>query len=663
MGAALVYRSDDVSRRASTALQRMLPSLIEEAEKRLGREHAVSFLARVGVQFVDVYEPLDKLYGADHDLDSLLVRLIGLTLDGAEQRSDHLRDLDRRREVDRYWYQSSDMVGYVCYVDRFCGTLDRLPEHLDYLQELGVTYLHLMPLLQPRPGENDGGYAVMDYRSVNPRLGTMKDLEEAAAALHERGMSLCVDLVVNHTAQEHEWAQRWLAGDSTNADFYTVFPDRTMPDAYERTIMPVFPDRAPGSFTWFADANGGAGGWVLTTFWSYQWDLNYANPNVFAAMFETILWLANRGIDIFRMDAVPFMWKRLGTSCMNQPEVHNLMQALHALTKIAAPGTIFKAEAIVAPDELVPYLGGHERYRPECELAYHNQLMVMLWSSLATKDARLIAQSLRRMADIPRETSWVTYVRCHDDIGWSISDTDAAAVGWNAFSHRDFLNEFYAGRFPTSYARGALFQENPATGDARISGAAASLCGIEDALQRNDSVALEYAVRRLILLYAVVYAFGGVPLLYMGDELALRNDHTYLADPALTDDNRWMHRPHMDWAAAAGRTDPAALEGRVFTWMQRLAMTRKGTGALRTGGESMILMVDNPHVFGWRRRHPRTGHFVGLANFAETDQSVDVAPFHDVGWTETVLSSDGLLEVRDGRAILPGLGFVWLVEH
>jgi amylosucrase len=660
---AFVYHPDDVARRASTLLQRLLPTVTDEADKRLGREQAVSFLARLGVQFFDVYEALDKLYSADHELELLITRLIGLALDGAEHRPEALRDLDRRREVNHYWYQASDVVGYVCYVDRFCGTLTELPDHLDYLQELGVTYLHLMPLLKPRPGENDGGYAVMDYRAVDPRIGTMNDLETVAAALHDRNMSLCVDLVLNHTAKEHEWAQRWLAGDPAYADFYTAFPDRELPDAYERTIMPVFPDRAPGSFTWYPEAKGGSGGWVWTTFWSFQWDLNYANPNVFAAMLETVIWLANRGIDIFRMDAVPFMWKRLGTSCMNQPEVHSLMQAMHALVKIAAPGTIFKAEAIVAPDELVPYLGGHERYRPECELAYHNQLMVMLWSSLATKDARLITQSLRRMREIPRETSWVTYVRCHDDIGWAISDADAAAVGWDAWSHRNFLNDFFAGRFPGSYARGTPFQENPDTGDARISGSAASLCGIEDALLRADDVALEYGIRRLLLLYAVVYAFGGVPLLYMGDELGLRDDHTYLAVPALADDNRWIHRPRMDWAVAARRTKPGTLERHIFAWMQRLAATRKGITALRTGGESSILSVDNPHVFAWRRRHPRTGYFVGLANFAETEQSVDMSAFHDVGWTEEVLSSDGLLEIRDDRAILPGLGFVWLVEH
>jgi amylosucrase len=656
--------SRGVSRgRARAALHRILPELSTEAQRRLGQPDAVAFLARLDLYLFDVYEPLDALYGKGHDVDALVERLVRLALHAVAERPADLREVDRRREVDQHWYQRARMVGYVCYVDRFSGTLAALPERLDYLAELGVTYLHLMPLLRPRPGENDGGYAVMDYRAVDPRVGTMQELEEVGRALRGRGMSLCVDLVLNHTAKEHPWAQRWLAGDPDYAGFYTAFPDRVMPDAYERTIMPVFPDRAPGSFTWFPEANGGAGGWVWTTFWSYQWDLDYANPNVFAAMLETVLWLANRGIDIFRMDAVPFIWKRLGTSCMNQPEVHSVMQALHALTRLAAPGVIFKAEAIVAPDDLVAYLGGHERFRPECELAYHNQLMVMLWSSLATKDARLMVRSLRRMREIPRETSWVTYVRGHDDIGWAVSDADAAAVGWNGFAHRRFLNDFYAGRFPGSYARGALFQENPDTGDARISGSAASLCGIDEALEAGDEAALERGIRRLVLLYAVAYAFGGVPLLYMGDELALRNDLGYLADPTRADDNRWMHRPRMDWSVADRRADPHSLEGRVFGWLQRLAGARKEILALRTGGESAIVDLDNPHVFAWRRRHPRSGHFVGLANFAETPQSVDTMAFRDYGWLETVLGSDGPLEVRDGRAQLPGLGFAWLVEH
>jgi amylosucrase len=401
---------------------------------------------------------------------------------------------------------------------------------------------------------------------------------------------------------------------------------------------------------------------VWTTFFGYQWDLNYANPNVFAAMLDTVLWLANRGIEIFRMDAVPFMWKRLGTSCMNQPEVHDLMQALHALVKLAAPATVFKAEAIVSPEDLVPYLGGHPRYRPECELAYHNQLMVMLWSSLATKDARLAVQSLRRMVTIPTETAWATYVRGHDDIGWAVSDTDAWAVGWSPFSHRGFLNDFYSGSYPLSYARGALFQANPETGDARISGTCAALCGISEARERGDTAALDAGIRRHVLLHAVVFAWGGVPLLYMGDELALDNDLSYLDDPALARDNRWMHRPRFDAAAAARRDDPGSVEGRVFAWVRRLAHARSDLPALHAAGESALLAVDDPHVLVWRRRHPRSGHFVGMANFAEHPVSVDARAFEGLGELETVLSSDGPLVVHDGRAHLPGLGFAWLAE-
>ncbi|HEX2072398.1 MAG TPA: alpha-amylase family protein [Geodermatophilus sp.] len=645
--------------RAWTALR---PRLAADAEATLGAAEADAFLTRVELALLDVHEPLAVLYAGRADVDALFERAVRTALAAAAERPEALRRLDRRREIDPVWFQRARMQGYVCYVDRFCGTLAELPGKLDYLAELGTTYLHLMPLLRPRPGENDGGYAVMDYRAVDPRLGTMADLERVAAALHERDMSLCIDLVLNHTAREHAWAQGWLAGDAAYAGFYTAFPDRTMPDAYDATIPEVFPDRAPGSFSWVPEACGGAGGWVWTTFWPYQWDLDYTNPEVTLAMLGEITWLANRGVDVFRMDAVPFMWKRLGTTCQNQPEGHTLLQLLHALTRLAAPGVIFKAEAIVSPDDLVPYLGGHERYRPECELAYHNQLMVLLWSSLATGDARLARHALGRMRPIPPTTSWVTYVRGHDDIGWAVTDEDAAAVGTDGFGHRRFLNDFFCGRFPGSFARGALFQENAVTGDARISGSAASLCGIEDALDRGDEAALEAGIRRLVLLYSVGYAFGGIPLLYMGDEIALRNDTGYLADPARAPDNRWMHRPPMDWAAAARRSDPTTLEGRVFAALCRLGEVRRSLLALRGGSESAIVDAGNETVLAWRRRHPRGGSFVGLANFSSDVQAVDADTVTGFGSFAPVLTSDGPPEVRGGRLLLPGFGFAWFAE-
>ncbi len=644
----------DDRRRAAAALAKLRPGLAEQAHRVLDHSDAVGFLARLDRWFADVHVPLAALYP---DPDGLAAELVGVALRAAADRPAGLRDTDRRREIDPRWYQHQRMVGYVAYTDRFAGTLDRVPDRLDHLAELGITYLHLMPLLAPREGENDGGYAVADYRAVDPRLGTMDDLSALGDALRERGMSLCVDLVLNHTAREHRWARGWLAGDPEFDGFYLSFPDRTMPDAHEATIVDVFPDRAPGSFTRVPGK-----GWVWTTFFGYQWDLDYTNPRVLAAMIGEILFLANRGVEIFRMDAVPFMGKRLGTTCMNQPEVHDIVQALHATVKLAAPATVFKAEAIVAPDDLVAYLGGHERYRPECELAYHNQLMVMLWSSLATKDARLATASLRRLRPIPDETSWATYVRCHDDIGWAVSETDARAVGYDPYAHRGFLNAFFAGEFPTSYARGARFQHNPETGDARISGSAASLCGISDARDRDDAHALEQGIRRLVLLHAVTFAWGGVPLLYMGDELAQGNDTSYLDDPSRAGDNRWMHRPRLDEVAVARRHDPATVEGRVFGWMKALAAARAEQPALPAAGQAAVLDVDSPHVLAWHRRHPRSGHFVGMVNVAEHAVSIGAHCLDGFGELNTVLSSDGPMLVHDGRLVLPALGFVWLAQ-
>ena len=532
------------------------PGVEHEARTRLGLAEADAFLARLETLSFDITGPLGLLYGGVADVPKLTTQLVLDALHAAAARPADLRRLDRRREIDPAWFQRSRMIGYVCYADRFAGSLPGIRQHLDYLVELGVSYLHLMPLLRPRDGESDGGYAVADYDQVDPRIGTMADLQALADDLHERGIALCVDLVLNHTAREHEWARKALAGEPGYREMYLIYPDRTEPDAYERTLPEVFPDTAPGSFTQVSDL-----GWVWTSFHEYQWDLNYANPAVFRAMLGTMLALANRGIDVLRLDAVPFLWKRMGTDCQNQPEAHLLLQAFRALTRLAAPGLVLKAEAIVSPEMLAPYIGGHDRFRPECDLAYDNQLMVMLWSSLATRDVRLAERALSHRRPAPAPTSWVTYVRCHDDIGWAVSDADAAAAGIDGFAHRRFLSDFYAGRFPGSFGRGALFQDNPVTGDARISGMAASLCGVEAALEAGDPGGLTAAIRRLESMYAIAFSFGGIPLIYMGDELAMCSDAGYTGDPAHAHDNRWMHRPMMDWDLA-GRLARPELAGR-----------------------------------------------------------------------------------------------------
>ena len=627
------------------------------ARARLGPQEADAFLARLEQLSFDIAEPLEQLYGDVVDVSGFLTDLVLDALDAAASRPAALRMLDRRREIDPAWFQRSRVIGYVCYADRFAGSLPGLRQHLDYLTELGITYLHLMPLLMPREGENDGGYAVEDYAAVDPRVGTTADLEALAADLHERGMALCIDLVLNHTAREHEWARKALAGESAYREMYLIYPDRTEPDAHERTLPEVFPDTAPGNFTEVPEL-----GWVWTTFHDYQWDLNYANPAVFRAMLGTMFALANRGIDVLRLDAAPFLWKRMGTDCQNQPEAHLLVQAFRALTRLAAPGLLLKAEAIVSPDMLVQYLGGHDRYRPECDLAYDNQLMVMLWSALASRDVRLSERALSRRRPAPEPTAWASYLRCHDDIGWAVSDADAAAVGLDGFSHRRFLNDFYAGRFPGSFARGALFQENLVTGDARISGTAASLCGIQTALAAGRQDELSLAIRRLESMYAVAFSFGGIPLIYMGDELAMLNDPRWSEDPAHGDDNRWLHRPAMDWAQAARRSDPDSVEGRVFAAIRALIAARRALLALRSGGDTEILPTENRHVLAYRRAHPRSAPFLSLTNFSDYPQTVDGglvarARLHE---PRHVHSTTGEAVMAAGRIELPPWSFAWL---
>ena len=562
---------------------------------------------------------------------ALAERVVALAAAAFSRRRPELRRLDQARILAPDWFGLPEQVGYVCYADRFAGTLAGVGERIDYLRELGISYLHLMPLLEPRPGADDGGYAVKDFRRIRPDLGTADDLVALADTLHRHDISLTIDLVLNHVAREHDWAQAALRGEQPYVDYFLSFPDRTGPDAYEATLPEVFPEFAPGSFSWVPELADGAGGWVWTTFNDYQWDLNWANPEVFCELLEVVLYLANLGVDCLRLDAVAFLWKRLGTDCQNQPEVHSIVQALRAAVRIAAPAVIFKAEAIVAPEQLPAYLGTGRHAGRVADLAYQNSLMVQVWSALATGDARLARQALAVTPPKPVTTAWATYVRCHDDIGWAISDTDAAAVGLSGPVHREYLARFYRGEVPGSFAAGMDFQINPATGDARTSGTLASLAGLTTALEVGGPREVDLALGRIFLLHAVSYGFGGLPLLYMGDELGLRNDATYRSDPALVGDNRWAHRPPMDWAAAGRRHDPTSVEGRIFAGLSHLARVRAGCASLHAGVESQPVQVGSDTVLGLLRRHP-AGPMLALYNFSDSWQRIPAEAVRRLGF-------------------------------
>jgi amylosucrase len=602
----------------------------------------------------DLWGMTDRLYGAHPDYPAFRKALLKALQTAWAQRPADLKRLDLERDLEPDWFQRPGMAGYVFYIDRFAGTLKGVLDKLDYLEDLGITYVHLMPCLKPRPGDSDGGYSVMDYRAINPAYGSMADFEALATALRARGMSLCIDLVLNHTAKEHAWAKKAAKGEVRYQDYYLMFDDDTLPRQYEETLVQVFPDTSPGNFT-----RQPFGKWVWTTFNDHQWDLNWANPQVFLEIVGVMLFLANRGVDVLRLDAVAFMWKRLGTRCQSEPEVHLILRALRAACRIACPAVIHLEEAIVAPAEMLPYLGRGEHDGKEGNLAYHNSLMVQFWSALATRDTGLMTHVLAtHFPPTVTNATYATYIRCHDDIGWAVTDEDAAAVGISGPAHRAFLSDFYEGGFPGSFARGALFQENPATGDKRISGSFASLAGLERAA--GDPVAEETAVQRMLMGHALIASYGGIPLIYMGDELALLNDDGYLAVPEHAQDSRWIHRPRMDWAKAALRGHDDTPSARVFRGTKEILARRRATPALHGACPVEVLRPGITGVFAFRRTAP-TGPVVCLFNFTDSWHGVGEGWLRSQGVTQLWDAlSNGAVTVQDGVVGLPPQGRVWL---
>jgi amylosucrase len=597
---------------ANLSLRRLRPRLTAKYASRVEAPVWAAFERRLEQHFPRLFRLMVTLYGGHYDFFYHLERTLEVAAEAWLARSTELQALDAQRELDPGWFQSNRMVGGVCYVDLYAGNLRGLRDKIPYFQELGLTYLHLMPLFKCPEGNSDGGYAVSNYREVNPALGTVEELRDLAGELRRQGLSLALDFIFNHTSDEHVWAQRALSGDPNYQAYYRMFPDRNMPEAYERTLREIFPDEHPGAFTFRPEINQ----WVWTTFHAFQWDLNYSNPAVFTAMAEEMLSIANLGVEILRLDAVAFIWKQLGTVCENLPEAHVLIQAFNALCRIAAPALIFKSEAIVHPDEVVKYI------RPdECQLSYNPLLMALLWNSLATRKVRLLSHAMRTRFALDPQCAWVNYVRVHDDIGWTFSDEDARILGINGYDHRQFLNRFYTGRFEGSFARGLPFQENPKTGDCRISGTCASLAGLEKAVADQSPAEIELALRRILLIHGLILTLGGLPLIYLGDELGMLNDYGYRDEAAKADDSRWVHRPSMDWEKAARRTDPATLEGQLYQRLQHLIDLRRSSPAL-AGGALRVLDTGNDHVFGFERVQGAE-RLVLLANFSELTQILD----------------------------------------
>ena len=562
-----------------------------------------------------------------------------------------IQDLKRLKNAN--WYQSEKMVGMQLYVDHFNKDLKGLETKIPYFEKLGVNLLHIMPVTTRPKGENDGGYAVNSYTQVDKKYGSKTDLLNLTKKLRSKNMHLMMDFVVNHTSDEFPWAKKAMAGDKKYQDYYYTYPDRNLPDEFEHSLPEVFPQTSPGNFTFNTKMNR----WVMTVFNDYQWDLNYTNPMVFMDMLTNLVELANLGVDVIRFDALAFLWKKLGTNSQNLPEAHSLITLFRMCLQVVAPGVVLLAEAIVSPQEIIKYFGEGIKKGNECEIAYNATLMALLWNSIATKKTHLLYKNLMNLPMKPIEGTWINYIRCHDDIGLSFDDRYIYEVGWDASSHRKFLLDYYCQKLDWSPAMGEIFMYNPKNGDGRITGSAASLLGLEKGLAQNNQESIKLAVNKILMLHAIILSYGGIPMIYAGDEIGTLNDYSYLKNKALKEDSRWANRPKQDWKIVSELDKIDTPQTQIFRSLKKLIRIRKNTPVFADKNNLVLHQTSNPHIFMFERTSNSDKDVLVICNFDESIHVIDAAVVASKGYAskgklkdlvlgENITLKSGLLEIN-----------------
>ena len=575
--------------------------------------------------------------------------LCGIIRQRSEERSADLKALDAKRLADPDWYKRNDMVGMMMYTDAFAGTLKGVKKKLGYIEECGVNYIHLMPLLDSPRVRNDGGYAVSDFRKVKPELGTMEDLSELAAECHRRGISVCLDFVMNHTSDEHEWALWARNGKKEYQDRYFFYDTYEIPEQFEKTCPQVFPTTAPGNFTWLEDVKK----YVMTTFYPYQWDLNYWNPVVFVEMTDNLLNLTNRGIDIIRIDAVPYIWKQLGTNCRNLPQVHTIVRMLRMICETVCPGVLLLGEVVMEPEKVVPYFGTVEK--PECHMLYNVTTMATTWHTAAVSDVSLLKRQMDIIDALPRQYVFLNYLRCHDDIGWGLDYGWLRGQGMEEVAHKRYLNDYFAGKYPGSDSRGELYNDDPRLGDARLCGTTASLCGLEAAMERKDPEGERRAADRDLMLHGFMLTLSGIPMLYSGDEIGQLNDYRYKEDPKKAADSRYVHRGAFDWKKAGRRKEKGTVENRIFTGLKRLLTLRGSQNVFLNAAAVSTRETYDPSVLCLMRELDGE-KLIGLFNFSSQGKTAWInedGRYHD-------LISEESLEAKG--VLMPPYGIRWMLK-
>jgi len=642
----------------------ILNRILDELKPEIRKSDLRHFYTRLGANFYAIYSLFHHLYGARDDFEEQMLRLVEVMARQYIARDSELEALDVERENDHNWFLSQEWVGMALYSDGFAGNLQGLRDHIGYLQELGVNMVHILPILECPKDASDGGYAVSNFRNIDDRAGTMDDIRSLSHDMRRRNMLLTLDVVVNHTSDEHEWAQRARSGDEKFQDYYYIFDNREVPDMFEETMPEIFPETAPGNFTYDEEM----GKWVMTVFNNYQWDLNYSNPAVFIEMVDIILYWANQGADIVRLDAVAFLWKKIGTICQNEREAHLILQLMKDCCQVTAPGVLFIAEAIVAPVEITKYFGEDAVIAKECEIAYNATFMALLWDAVATKNAKLLDQGISSLPDKLDRATWLNYVRCHDDIGLGFDDVDIRKADYEPRSHRRFLIDYFTGSYGDSPARGKPFGINEKTGDARISGSLASLAGLESAIESGDEVAIQESIDIILLLHSMIMSFGGIPLLYYGDEIGTLNEYSFLEDAHKAHDTRWMHRPRIDWQKAALHKRHGTVEQRIFDGLQKMIAVRKTTPAFADYNNRELIETGNPHLFVFIRNNPfqSNDNVLVVGNFDKSPQSLTLSDLSNRGCFEysrlyDLYSGESPSMFKD-QLVIPPHRFYWLTD-
>lgn len=565
-------------------------------------------------RLVERVDELKWLYMELYNNSSMFAELIEEIEVFYKKREAYLKKLDEEREADPEWYKGNDMLGMMLYIDNFAGNIKGVEEKLDYIERCNVNYIHLMPFLDTPEGRSDGGYAVSDFRKVRPDLGKMSDLSHLSKVCHKKNINLCMDFVMNHTSEDHEWAVKARKGDGEYMSRYFFYDSDYIPKKYDETVPQVFPTSAPGNFTWCEEAEH----YVMTTFYPYQWDLNYKNPRVFNEMMYNFLFLANQGIDVMRLDAVPYIWKELYTSCRNLPHVHTLVRMMRIIGEIVCPGVLLLGEVVMEPSKVVPYFGTVDK--PECHMLYNVTTMATTWHTVATRDVRLLKKQLDSVNALPKQYTFLNYLRCHDDIGWGLDYPTLLNDGMQEIPHKRYLNDYFRGYAGGSNSRGELYNDDPVTQDARFCGTTASMCGVERAGFEGDKEMMTKAIRLDVMLHAYMFMQSGIPVIYSGDEIGQLNDYSYKKDPKKAEDSRYIHRGKMDWKAAAKIDVSNSVQGRIFNALNQLEEIRKTEKVFDSKADTWTIEAWTKEVLSIGR-YLDGEKIIGIFNFSENDQT------------------------------------------